>query len=156
MPPPDELPWHPYDPFLDDAVQELADGLSGEDLRSLHATLRRQGRRAYLAWLSGNAEECARHLREPPRGRAAARREARRTDPPDVREIYGAILFAQLAARMHHHFHDPALTADRADPRDQVAARGALLWQGYFEMQSLNWWPFDEPSELDDPFLDGE
>lgn len=138
----------PYDVSTDDVAVELIDGLSDQEIRGLHATIKRLGLSGWMAWLKDHAEDVEQFLSASPAGR-------RRLSPGDAAErtllALGALWLAQLGGAMGHWFHDRGLQGKDND-RYTRAVRGRLLWES--RHVQIEFWPFDEPPDLDSPFLE--
>lgn len=147
---PDTPGFLPYSAWTDDLVRELVGELTDADRRRLHAMLRTLGLSEWRAWLRDHAAEAARYLGATP----AQRRKARNRSAYEtlLLEAYGALWLAQFGGAMASWFHDPSLTPDWGDLRRTQAARGRVIWEGWFA--TVEPWPFDEPYDLGDPFDD--
>ncbi len=137
--------WRGYSVYEDGLAQELICGLTETEVRQLHARLQQLGAAGWLDFLSTYGSTCARYLGESAQGRSSFAH-----DGEALLHVYGAIWLAQIAAQFGHRFDDPDLQQP-GHLRESRAARGRLLLDAQrFDVEE---WPFDEPSDLQNPFV---
>lgn len=137
-----------YSAIQDGLVSELIRAIPTEARPCLHAKLKALGFCGWQDYMRSRSEDVAQYLMD----------WKPRPTPEDFENsdtmllAYAAICFAQPAGRLGHWFDNPALQGSGHRPEVR-AARGELLWQMYFH--PIDYWPFDTPVGLGDPFDEG-